>query len=328
MVVALEPVRAGVVDGMHDHRHQRNRFQRGEESAEAEPVFRRADPEVVMSEAENARAEHQRDLDVQPGGHDPAARAQRLHQAPGHDAADQHFPGRFHPEMHDPPPPILVDRQIGGVEHAREIKPRQRNEIENQRARDAAPAALHESGRDVVEKHAGADDDADIGPAWRLDILAPLVDQPDAGPGAVAHLYDEIDENDYRYRRGQHPEVYVGEFRADQFGAGLVFDQPVDRAHEAVQHPHDHRVQMHHAVDVEIEYAEKEIRIDKLQSGKQSEYCLRRKQHHRGDKVLQCQFLAGGEGGFARGGSVDAGQWDVSGYGHAHSPPWGSGVNP
>ena len=85
---------------------------------------------------------------------------------------------------------------------------------------------------------------------------------------------------------------------------------------------------MYHAVDVEIEYAEEEIRIDELQAGKQAEDRLRGEQNHRGDKVLQRQFLAGGEGRFARGGSVDASQWDVSGYGHAHSPPWGSGVNP
>ena len=328
VIVTPEAVAAGVIDGVHDHCHQRNRLQRGEESAQAKPVFRRADPEIVVSEAENARAEHQRDFDVQPRGHDPAARAQRLHQSPGHDAADQHFPCGFHPEMHYPPPPVLVHGQIGGVEHSCKIQSGQGNQIEHQGAGNAAPAALDEGRRDVVEEHAGADDNADIGPARRLDVFAPFVDKPDAGLGAGADLHEEIDEHDNRHSRGQNPEIDIGQLRADQFGAGFVLDQPVDRADKSVQHPHDHRVQMHHAVDAEIKHAEQEVRIDELQAGQQAEYGLRREQHHRGDEIFQRQFLPFGKSGFASGGLADAGQRDVSGNGHAHSPPWGSGVNP
>ena len=45
-------------------------------------------------------------------GDDPAPHAQGLHQAPGHDAAHQHFPGGLHPQMHHPPPPVLVRQTV------------------------------------------------------------------------------------------------------------------------------------------------------------------------------------------------------------------------
>jgi len=83
VIAALQLVMAGVEHRMHHHGDQRDGFQRGEEAADGEPVFRGTDPEIVVTEAENAGTEHQRNFDIQPGLDNLAAHAQGLDQAVG-----------------------------------------------------------------------------------------------------------------------------------------------------------------------------------------------------------------------------------------------------
>ena len=160
---------------------------------------------------------------------------------------------------------------------------------------DAAPAPLHEGAGHAVEEDAHADDDADVRPARRLDVLAALVDQPDAGLIAGTDLDDQEDSHHDQDGRREYPEVDVGQLGADEFDARFVLHQPVDRPHEAVQHPHDHRVDVHHPVDVEVEDAVEELRVEKLQSGEEAEEHLRDEQHHRHEEVLERQALPGGQ---------------------------------
>ena len=111
-------------------------------------------------------------------------------------------------------------------------------------------------------------------------------------PGPVCT--SRINEDDYRHGAGEHPERDVGEPHAHQRHARLVLHQPIDGAHEPVQHPHDHGVDMHHAVDVEVEDAVQEIRIQELQTRRagRSNH-LREEQHHRHGEVLERQALRG-----------------------------------
>jgi hypothetical protein len=58
-VAALEFVMTGIEHGMHHHGHQGDGFQGGEEATDGKPVSRRADPEVVVTQAEEVAADRQ-----------------------------------------------------------------------------------------------------------------------------------------------------------------------------------------------------------------------------------------------------------------------------
>ena len=293
VIAALESVLTGIVYGVHDHRDERYRLERGEKATDAQPVFGSADPEIVMAEAQDARTEHHRDLDVQPGRDDLPADAERLDQAPRHDAADQHLPGRLDPQMHDPPPPVLIHGHIRREEHAREVHAGERDEVEHQHARDAAPPTLHEGRGNVVEEDEYAHDDADIGPARRLYILPPLVDKPDRLPVARADLDQQEHHDDDGHGGDQDPEIQQRELRAHEFRSGFVFYEPVDGSDETEQHPDDHGVNVHHARHVEVQLVVEQIRKQELQTCNHSEYDLREEQYHRRYEVMHRDPLAG-----------------------------------
>src|SRR5208337_1637011 len=107
-VGSLKMTLARVVHSMHDHPEQRQRFECGEESTDRKPVTRRANPEIMMAESEDAGAEHQRNLDVQPALDHTPRRADQMNQRPRHDASDQYLPRSLDPQMHQPPPPKEV----------------------------------------------------------------------------------------------------------------------------------------------------------------------------------------------------------------------------
>lgn len=250
-----------------------------------------------MAQAEDAGTEHHGHFDVQPGLHDLATHAQQLHQAPGHDAAHQHFPGGFHPQVDHPPPPVLVHGDVGDVEHAGEVEAGQRHQVQGQHAGDARPAAFAESAGDVVEEYQHHNDDPDVGPARRFDVLAAFVDEPDGGVVAGARLHQQVDQHHHRHRRRQHPEGDAAQLQTDHGNAAFFFQQPVNGADETVQQPYHHGVDVHHAVDVEIQHAEQEVRFDELDARQQAEEDLRGEQDQRYGEVVQRQLLAAVEGG-------------------------------
>ena len=132
LVGSSHPVRAGVVHGVHDHAQQRQRLERGEEAADREPVRRRADPEVVMAQAEDAGAQHQRDLDIEPGLDDAPRGSEQLHQRQRHDAADQDLPGRLHPQVHQPPPPVEILGHVGDRREGDQVQGEERHQVHHQ----------------------------------------------------------------------------------------------------------------------------------------------------------------------------------------------------
>jgi hypothetical protein len=269
-----------------------NRLQGGEETADGEPVFRRADPEVVVTQAEDAGAEHQRDFDVQPGLDDATAHAHGLDQAVGHQTADQDFPGGLDPKVDHPPPPVLVHGDVRRVVHAGQIQTREGDQIEHEDAGDAGELAFGEGGGDVVEERQDADDDADVGPARRFDVLAAFIDQPDRLQFARSYLHQQIDQHDDHHGQGKDPEDQVSQRQPSDRCARFVFQHPVHRADEAEQQPDHHGVDMQHAVDREVEDAEQEVRVEILNPGEQAEQDLRTEQGDGDGKVLHRQFLA------------------------------------
>ena len=194
--------------------------------------------------------------------------------------------------MNHPPPPVLVDGDVGRVEHAGRVETGQRHQVQRQHAGNAGPAAFREGGCDVVEEHQHHGDDADVGPARRLDVFTALVDQPASSVVAGAGLHQQIDQHDDGDGPGQHPEGDVAELEADDLDAALVLQEPVNRADKAVQHPNHHGVDVHHAVDAEIEQPEQKVRPDELEPGQQAEQQLGDEQDHRRREILHGQLLA------------------------------------
>ena len=128
-----------------------------------------------------------------------------------------------------------------------------------------------------------------------LDVLAALVDEPQGPDVARPALHHQVDHHDDGHRGGQYPERQVREARTHQRHAGLVLDQPVDGADEAVEHPHHHGVDVHHAVDVEVEHAEQEVRRQELPCREQAEDHLRQEQHHGHGEVFHREALCDGQ---------------------------------
>ena len=127
--------------------------------------------------------------------------------------ADQNFPGGFQLNVDHPSPPELINQHVGCIEHACRVGRSECDEVKHQGAGDPAESPLHEGGGNAVEKHEQADDDAKASSAWRLDVIAPFV------------------------------------------------DQPVDRADEAMQQPHDHGLNMHPARGVEVARVSNSIKL-------------------------------------------------------------------
>src|SRR5215469_18240708 len=105
-------LRAGVVYRMYDHPQQWQRFERREKASDRQPVTRRPDPEVVMSETKDPGAEDESHLDVKPRLDNSSRGAEQLHQGQGHNATDQDLPGGLNPEVDEPPPPEQVGRHV------------------------------------------------------------------------------------------------------------------------------------------------------------------------------------------------------------------------
>jgi hypothetical protein len=72
----------------------------------------------------------------------------------------------------------------------------------------------------------------------------------------------------------------------------FFFQHPIDRSDEAIQHPDDHGIDVHHAVHAEIEHAIEQIRLEILQACDHPEQYLRAEQDHRHDEIFHRQFLA------------------------------------
>ena len=194
-----------------DHQEQRYGFERTEKSADPVPVLRCADEIVVMSRPEDAGEEHEADLDVHPLLQHLALGADGLHQHEGEQRAGDHFPGAFHPEVDDPPPPELVLDHVLRVVHARQVHKRQEQKAEKQHALDAGPLlGLHHGHEHVEQEQQHRDHDQHIGPAGRLDVFAALIQElrtHDRNVRLWIQAHPNVAEHDQRDCADRRPEL-------------------------------------------------------------------------------------------------------------------------
>ena len=207
----------------------------------------------------------------------------------------KHLPSRLDPQMDHPPPPVLIDDEIGRVKHSGRIQRHQRDQIGDQNARHAGETAAVESGENVPQNHRHHRRQAEIGPTRRFDIFAPFVDEPQRHIVAVAGLHEQKHQNDNGHGDHKNPKRRLAQARADQRRAAFVLDQPIGRADHPGQHPHDHRVGVQSAHGVKIEKAEKKVGLVILHPGDDPEKQLRREQRAGEKIILDRESLPGGK---------------------------------
>ena len=261
------------VEGEHGHREERDRFQGREHRAQPLPVFRRADPEVVVAGTDQAGDERQGDDHVQPLLDHFAVDPGHLDQHEGEDGGHDQFPHAFHPEVHNPPPVELVLDQVARVVEREQEEDRKTPQAHQQHDADDGLAALQHGHRDVEQEGQRHDHDARLGDQRLLQELpSHRREQVVAGHlGERRVRHQQVAENRRRARDQEDPEHQQGEFRAIQLGFRLLGHEEVGGAHEAEQQPHDEQVGMHHPRHVERDLREEEIADDVLQTHGEAE---------------------------------------------------------
>ena len=129
---------------LHHQQRKRDHLERGEDAAERHPRLRRADPVVVMARADDAAAQQNDELEVH-----RAQRGVRRHQAePHHQESDhhhgEHFEHAFHPEVDQPPAPVIGHRDVAVLadEQREAVEHRDRRRRVEQQVRQAAAIRL------------------------------------------------------------------------------------------------------------------------------------------------------------------------------------------
>ena len=161
------------VEGEDGHGEEGQRLQRGEDGTPPLPVFRRADPVVVVAGTDDAGDQGQRDDHVQPLLDDFAVDTGHLDQHEGQQRAEDQFPHAFHPEVNHPPPVELVADKVGRVVEGEQEEDRQTPQAEQQDHADGGLAALQGRHGDVEQEGECDDNDADLGQQGLLEELTP-----------------------------------------------------------------------------------------------------------------------------------------------------------
>ncbi len=262
------------VVGVHRHREQRERLERGEESPDEEPVAGHADPVVVVPGPEDAGQEGQPHDDVEPLLHDLAIRSgEPDQQVREHGRQDQH-PDALDPQVHDPPAVVPVERVVVEVDQRGDEEQRRRREAADQHGLRRRPALrFADRHRDVEQEQAHHDDHAELQRKRHLQQLPAFGD-----PEQVA--------DDGRYAdRQPETELHVGESRAVEFRAGFLGHDVVGGAHEPGEAPDQQQIGVDRFRRREVHDAEEGIRPEVLGEAEQSECGLQREQQHGGQEV-------------------------------------------
>jgi len=260
--------------GIGGHADECERLQRAEESTDRQPVGRYADPVIVVCGAEDAGNKHQADNHIQPLLHDFPIRTGQADQQVGQEAAHDHHPYAFHPEVNRPPAVEDRNRVVLVVQQCRQIQKRSTDEADHQHrlGRGEAPR-FSDRHADVVEENQHADDDDDL---VRQRLFEQLV------AGAIAEQVADDGRN--THQRPKH-QLHIGELGTVQLSAGLLGNHPVGRAHEAGQHPYDQQVGVDHLGHVERQDVQQRVRPDVFGRRQQAEHQLQAEQHHRDGEV-------------------------------------------
>gem|GEM_PF-4047069 len=195
-------------------------------------------------------------------------------------------------QMNHPPPPVLIHRDIGDIEHPGQIQTSQGDQIECQHPSDPRPMAATEGGGHIVKEDKHHHHDPDIRPTGSFDIFPSLIDEPAAEIVAGTALHQQIDRHHHSHRGGQDPEAEITQFKPRDFPTAFLFQEPIHRADESIQHPHDHGIDVYHAVDIEIENPIEKVGVQVLDPSQHTENQLGEKQNHGDTEILDRQFLS------------------------------------
>ncbi len=189
--------------------------------------------------------------------------------------------------MHHPPPVVLVEHQVGRVVEGEQEEHGQAGEADQQHQAHNRLAALEDGQRDVEQEGQRHDHDPDLGDRGLLEELPAHGGQQlvlrQLRQARVGH--QQIARHRQSGRDQEDPEHGDREPGRGELTLRLLRHQVVGGTHEGHQQPHDERVGMHHASDVERDLREQEIADDVLQAHDEPEQDLRQKQGDGRDEV-------------------------------------------
>ncbi len=213
LVGVITPAPVDHVEGKDRHHEEGDRLHGGEDGTPPLPVFRRANPVIVMSRADDAGDQGHGDDDIEPLLHHLAVHARGLDEHEGQDGAQDEFPDTLDPQMHHPPPEELIQHQIGRVVEGEEEEDRQPRESDQQHQIDHGLAALEDGQADIEEEGEGDDDDAHLGDGGLLqelpahggqDVIARQLGQTGIGHQEIPHDGEgRGDQEDPEHENGQ-----------------------------------------------------------------------------------------------------------------------------
>src|SRR5690606_6509574 len=131
------------------HQEERQRLDGGEDRTDPQPVFRRAHEEVVVTGTQDTGDQRHGDDQVQPLLYYVAVNASGLDQDEGQNRTQDQFPDAFHPQVHNPPPEVLVHDQRHGVVEGEHPEHTQPDQTGDQHHVDHGLAALEDGHQDV-----------------------------------------------------------------------------------------------------------------------------------------------------------------------------------
>ena len=190
--------------------------------------------------AQNAGQERQADDEVQPLLDHLAVDAGQLDEQVRQDGAHDELPHALDPQVHHPPAPVGIHRLVGGVDHARQVQQRRRQQPHEQHdARGGAAGTAPQRYANVEDEHQDVHHHQVIQRARDFEEFSPL-------PPLEVKADDGNDADQH-----QAGELCHGQRGRIQFLAGLVGNDEVRRAHEAAEQPDDEQVEVGGARHVE-----------------------------------------------------------------------------
>ena len=275
------------IEGEQGHHEEGHRLQRGEDGAPQLPVSRHAYPEIMVAGADDAGDQGHGDDQVQPFFDHLAVHPGHLDQNEGQHRAHDQFPHAFHPQVHHPPPVVLVQHQVVRVDEGEQEEHGQAPQAQHHHDADAGLAAGQQGHGQVVEEGQRHQHDAHFGDQRLFQITAAHGGQQVVAgePGQLMVRQAQVAEYGQRAGHQKHPEGDDGQPRAVQFALALLRDQVVAGAHEAEQQPDDQEVGVHHARGAEGHGGKQEIADHVLQADDQTKHDLADEQADGGDEI-------------------------------------------
>ncbi len=227
------------------------------------------------------------DDDIQPFLDDLAVHAGSLDQDEGQDGAKDQFPNTFYPQMHYPPPVVLVHDKIGGVVECKQEEYGKAGQTHQQHQVHDSLTTLEDGHADVEQERQGDDDDAYLGDSGLFQELSTHGGQQVVHgqfcQGGIRH--QQIAKNGGSTGDQEDPEHQICEPGGKQFCFCFFRNQIVGRSHKAEQQPYDKQVGVHHTCHVEGDLREQEVPDNILGAHDQAEQYLSHKESDCRDKI-------------------------------------------